>query len=204
MGFDIDYTAQLVYTAGSSDPPPQGSSPLLRMRPTARQAFVFVSSEIAADDEMMAAHESGVASINSADGGQVMYSVVTARPTSGVVFDAKVDATDSFCTGTTRAFAQVSLVGNDIGGGRIVYCGPEPARSDTVTHELGHTFGLQHSPVWRELMAATRQRGRATDFGSRETLAMALMLQRPSGNRFPDSDRDISATGRGTITFICR
>jgi len=204
MGFDSDYIAQLVYTAGTANPPPQGSTPLRRIPPGTTAASVSVSSEIAADDGMMAMHESAVASMNSADGGRVIYSVVTTRPTSGEAFDVKIDSADPICTDNTLAYTQVSVSGNDIVGGRIVYCGPDVAKTSTVTHELGHTFGLQHSLAWTDLMAGIRQRGVAQDFGPREILAMALMLQRPSGNRFPDNDRDIPAARRGTVTFICR
>ena len=203
MGFDEDYTAQLVYTFGTRDAPPRGSSPLRRMRPSTTQAFVLVTPEIWADEGMRAAHESGVALITAANGGRIVYGVGTARPTSGVVFEAKVDSAEPFCADRFLAFTQVSVAGNDIVGGRIVYCQPEAAKTETVTHELGHTFGLHHSLEWRELMAGVSQRGRAHDFGPRETLAMSLFFERRAGNRFPDNDRDIPASGRDTITIVC-
>lgn len=203
MGFDADYTAQLVYTAGTRDPPPQGSTPLRRIGPGSARAFVVVTPEIWADDAMRSAHESAVASISAANAGRIAYGVGTTRPTSGLIFEATVDPGDPFCEKNVRAFTQVSLAGNDIVGGRVVYCEPDAAQSSTVTHELGHTFGLQHSLQWRELMAGLRQRGRSDDFGPREMLAMSLMLERSSGNRFPDSDRDIPASSRGTLTTVC-
>jgi hypothetical protein len=203
MGFDADYSAQLVYTAGTSDPPPQGSTPLRRMRAGTTQAFVLVTTEMWANEAIRAAHESAAASISAAVSGRIVYGVGTTRPTSGVVFEAKVDPGDPFCGERTLAFTQVNIAGNDIVGGRVVYCDWGAAQSVTVTHEFGHTFGLQHSPQWRELMAGLRQRGKSDDFGPREMLAMALMLERSSGNRFPDNDRDIPASSRGVLTIVC-
>ena len=38
----------------------------------------------------------------------------------------------------------------------IVYCDPKSARTAVVSHEMGHTFGLYHSPDKGELMFASR------------------------------------------------
>jgi hypothetical protein len=44
----------------------------------------------------------------------------------------------------------------------------------------------------------------ASDFGARETLTMALLLERRGGNRFPDNDRDALQSGSGSVTIVCR
>ena len=40
-------------------------------------------------------------------------------------------------------------------------------------------------------------------FGDRESLAMQLLLERRGGNRFPDSDRDVSTSAERTLTIAC-
>src|SRR6185436_18187550 len=86
----------------------------------------------------------------------------------------------------------------------IVYCDPKSARTAVVSHEMGHTFGLYHSPVSKELMYAFFDGHGAAEFGARESLEMRLMLQRPGGNQFPDDDRSVRATGvSGTHVIVC-
>jgi hypothetical protein len=204
LGFDDAYVAELVYTAGTREPPPLGRSPLRRIRAGTTQAFVLLTPELWADEAARGAHETAVSLLSAASGARLVYAAGTTRPTSGVVFEAKVDPGDPLCGDRTRAFTQATVSGNEITGGRVVYCSLDAARTSTVQHELGHTFGLQHSPHWRELMSGVFQGGRANEFGPRESLAMAMQLERLAGNRFPDSDRDVTASAGSITTIVCR
>jgi hypothetical protein len=203
-GVDEAYTVEIVYTAGTDPPPPSGTSPLERLRLGTTQAFVVVSDEIRGDDQANSTHESAVATLNTALAGQVVYALVPTRPQAGVIFDAKVDPADRECDGGVRAYSLVRLQSGEITGGRVVYCNMEVAQSSTVAHELGHTVGLNHSPDDHELMFRFFSRRRSAEFGPRERLMMALLLERRGGNRFPDNDRDVPAGATGTFTIVCR
>lgn len=206
-GIDENYTMVLVYTSGTSDPSPPGSSPLRRLRLGTTQAFVVPSPEIQQDGRAGAAHEQAVSSVNAAAAGRVVYAVVASRPQTGIAFDARVDPNDSLCASDrlVLAFTSLSVQSGEIVGGQVVYCRLEVARTSTVTHELGHTFGLRHSPDERDLMSAISQPGFVrTEFSGAEALIMALMMERRGGNRFPDNDRDLPAGATGTVTIVCR
>lgn len=109
------------------------------------------------------------------------------------IVEAKVDPADETC-GIERRLATALLdfaPNGDVSGGRIVYCSLASARAmSTVVHELGHTFGLRHSPARTDLMYCTTDRT-TSQFSPRESLLMNLMLQRLSRNRYPDDDRDV-------------
>jgi hypothetical protein len=88
-----------------------------------------------------------------------------------------------------------------------VYCSVAAARSSTVGHELGHTFGLNHSEDDSDLMYGFFSSQRSNRYSPREALVMRLMLQRRAGNRFPDSDPDLTAGARQSAesvrVFVC-
>ena len=85
----------------------------------------------------------------------------------------------------------------------MLFCAADATRKEIVAHELAHTVGLQHSPDPRELMAAVSTPSSRRDFGPLEVLSMSLLLERRGGNRFPDNDRDVPASGRGRLTIVC-
>ena len=202
-GIDENYTATLVYTSAGRQTGPVGQQPLLRLAPGASVAIV-PSAEILADDRAHDFHREAVEQLTAIAGGAVRFRLEATAPASGVVFTTRIEPGNPTCAQNTRGFATSNLRNSEIVGGEVVFCDDQIARSATVTHELGHTFGLRHSPDARDLMFGTFLRGRTPEFGARETLIMNLMLRRPAGNRFPDSDRTAGAAGvTGRLTVVC-
>jgi hypothetical protein len=197
-GLDQHYTSALVYTNNDDSP---GAAPMIRVR--APQVAIVLSAELLADAAALEAHQRGAADLTAANGG-VSFVVTDTRP-SGVFFEARVDPAHERCGSSTRGTTGRRISASTITGGEIIYCRQDIARSPTVSHELGHTFGLQHSPDSGELMFGTFIRGRAETFGPRESLAMRLMLQRAPGNMFPDNDRSTAGSAStGTLVTVCR
>lgn len=202
-GLDEPYTATLVYTDSSQSAAPAGNFPLARLPIGATLVTIVPSAEIRADPDAMAAHEDAVHALSAVGAGHIAY--VLGAEHAGVTFETRIDSKDRSCASGIRAFTQVSTRGAEISGGRIVFCAAEVARSTTVTHEMGHTFGLQHSPDRNEIMHAFFVEGRSTAFSPREALAMSLMVQRRPGNRYPDRDPDAAQAGAARMrTIICR
>jgi hypothetical protein len=152
-------------------------------------------------------HRTAIDRLNSAIGGSMAYAFSSSMPVSGVSFSIQIDATDATCSAgpeVTRAATYVTLLNAEITGGRFVYCNPASARDfRLVLHELGHAYGLYHSPSARDVMNCTV--GRPPEFAAREALLMALMRQRRPGNRWPDNDRLTVAPlhARDTVVFTC-
>ncbi len=194
-GLSEHYTATLVYTEPSDPPGPTGSAALTRLPRGTATVAVVPESEVLADGAAMDAHARGVAAVNDATGGAVTYLLTPTRPANGVVVTTRVDPRDSRCSeGSIRAYTRSTYQGMELQGASIIFCSAGVARSPTIGHELGHTFGLRHSPDDRDLMFFQFAQGRATTFGPRESLVMRLMLDRPAGNRYPDNDRGVSAS----------
>lgn len=203
-GLDAEYSGWLVYTSSTSHDAPHGAQALQRLPASARQAFVLPSEDIRRDALAWAAHEDAVRMLNDALGDRVAYTLVAQRP-SGVVFETKLDPRNDHCKDRVRAVTMTSLRGDEITGGTVVFCTLEAARSFTVAHELGHTFGLRHSQHGAEIMYGWFVPHDPGGFSPRETLAMSLMLQREPGNRFPDTDRSATASAaRRREVTVCR
>ena len=198
-GMDSDFTQAIVYSH------PAGPGPLRRLLRGTTRVVVIPSEELRGNEEMTA-HQGAADRINAATGGQVVYVLGTERPASGVYVETRIGGTDdSLCNEpNVLGFDQDYTRNGEIVHSLIVYCDPRSARTSVVSHEMGHTFGLHHSPEKDELMYAFFNGHGAVDFSAREGLEMRLMLQRPGGNVFPDDDRGVSGSGgTGTYVTIC-
>lgn len=200
-GLNESYTEELIYTYGSADPPPAGSSPLERIRRGTKEAVVVVSEEIRLNGRANEAHQIAVGHINEGLAGKVTYVLAPTRPTSGVIFEASVDPADPVCAERVLGYSQLSLQSGEIIGAKVVYCRLDGVDASLVSHELGHTTGLNHSPDSRDLMYAFANR--VERFSRAETLSLSMLFERPGGNRFPDNDRDVAGAGSGTRTIVC-
>jgi hypothetical protein len=199
-GIDEEFTRTLVYSRA------EGSGPLLRLRRGTARVVVVPSEELRANDAAMGAHRDAVDRITAATGGQVAYVLGGAVPPTGVYVETRIGGSDDgLCSeANVLAFAQAFTGGGEIVRGLVIYCDPKAARNAVVGHELGHTFGLQHSPEKGELMYRYFNGHGAVEFSARESLEMKLMLQRLAGNVFPDDDRAVAASaGVGTHVTVC-
>jgi hypothetical protein len=207
-GLNENYTATIAYTEASDEPPPVGSSPMYRLPQGTDTVVVVPSAELLADGAAMDAHTAAIQSATAANGGRVRFLLAqTSAPVgNSIVVTTRVDAADALCQernlrgymrGTYGTFVIVS--------GEIVFCDRQVARSPTVTHELGHAFGLEHAPAGsNDIMEPAFSSRRATSFGPRESLVMRMMLDRTPGNRFPDSDRTIAASALRERVTVCQ
>jgi len=203
-GIDEAFTASIVYTSAISQGGPPGAEPLRRLPADTQLVVVVPSAEILADDAAHGFHALAASRLTAAARGAVAYALARERPAAGVVFEAHLRPSDATCTERVRGFARLSLRGDQILGGELVYCFRDAARSATVVHEMGHTFGLRHSNDSRDLMFGTFVRGRRDDLSPREADIMGLMTQRPGGNRFPDSDRGVAVSSFREDVIVCR
>lgn len=201
-GIDEDYTATLVYTDVGGAVGLKGNAPLTRLRGSFNQVFVIPSAAIQADAAAMAAHQDAAAALTAATGNQIVYAVTSQRPTTGIVFNTEINPSDTNCTDRTLAFTSFTTRDSEIFGGRLTFCQTEASRT-TVMHELGHTFGLQHSREATDVMFAFLLPNRALAYTPREILTMNLMLQRRGGNLFPDNDRSVTARSEREVTIRC-
>lgn len=206
-GLDEHFTATLVYTRGEEGDA-LAEEPLRRLGDGTRRVGVVLAESLAGDEARFSRHAEAVEQLTAATGGQVVYALASQAEPGVLAVNATFDPEDENCAERVRAVTLTQLRGGTIVSARIVYCVDDAPRSSTVTHELGHTFGLSHSPNEREVMAPNFSRSRANDFSARESLAMQLMLQRRPGNRHPDNDRDMGSTQSagfsGTVVTICR
>ncbi len=200
---DADYTRVLVYESASIS---GGGAVEPLDRPdidTARVAIVPTVA-ILRDPRAMQALRDAASEITDAVGGTIVYAVGEAP--GSVPIQLRIEPrNESIVDENLRAFTRCWMTRLVITRCDIVYRDVEVVRSNTTLHELGHTFGLNHSPDRSEIMGIRRLRS-PHGFSPRERLVMKLMLKRPPGNLFPDNDRQapaLRALGE-TSRIVCR
>jgi hypothetical protein len=200
-GLDEEYTRQIVYTWDKNAGP--GASPLYRLSGT--QAVLVPSAALMGDSRVVAAHQHAANEVNAAAAGSVRYSVAAQAPPGAVVINTVLDPSDQGCKDRVLAFTSIRLRNTgEISSAKIVFCNEGSTRDGTVVHEVGHSFGMGHSPDPNEVMHAYKLQRQPLGFGARESLVMRLMLQRRGGNRFPDNDRGVTATGgERDVVIVC-
>jgi hypothetical protein len=206
-GLDEEATGRMVY--GCNAPGcPSGGDPLVRL--AVRAAVIVPSPTLLADEPARQALEEGARLLSAATEGAVTLSVSATEQPGAVTVTAGIDSRDAaILAQRAGAVTRRELNGSsEIVRASVVFRDLDLARRlPLVLHELGHTFGLGHSPKVGDMMWNGPEIYSQFDYSPRERLAMALMLQRSPGNRYPDIDvRVASARGAGTprtSTWIC-
>jgi len=184
-GIDESYTRRLVYTSASV-----GEEMMEALeRPALDTPFVAVipADAIVADPVAIANLRAAVDEMTDALEGSFTYQV-GARAGAVQVELLVEPGNESIVEDNLRAFTRCWMNRLEIFRCEIVFRSVEIARSETVLHELGHTFGLNHSPFRNEIMAV-RRTAAPEKLSTRERLVMTMMRKRRAGNLFPDNDR---------------
>jgi hypothetical protein len=191
--FPAAYSQALVFTSEMNG----SAAPLKRLPSRVRSIAIAPSAAYSADGESLEALRAAVAGLNVALAGTgVSYFV---GGSGDFTVPVHVDSGNAECGGARRGTTSTWFgAAGEITRSEVVFCGLEFTRNvGTVTHELGHTFGLRHSSDQGDLMAALYRPSRAAEPTGRERLAMTLMLQRRPGTTWPDNDRNAAAAARG-------
>jgi hypothetical protein len=186
-GIDEEYTARLVYNCASAGCVDGGES---LGRVPQGLVTLQLSRDLLADRAAYAAIDEAAQLWTAATRGEVVFRVGAAFASGVVIVDMDVDPSDPAilargAAGVTRR----QYTGSSIARARITLRSVELARRLPLSiHELGHAFGLAHSPRVGDVMWNGPELYDATDLSEREKLSVALMLQRASGNRYPDTE----------------
>ena len=197
-GLDEEATGRIVYGCG-----PGGC--LDRLQPLVRlvhgTAFVFPSRELQADPAAMQALESAARQLSEAARGEITVTVPAATKAGAVpvvpgsvAVTAVVDPRDPVILEMGAGAVTRREVNSrfEIVRATVTFRTVELARRlPLVLHEMGHVFGLGHSGRAGDVMWTGPEIYSLVDYSSREHLAIALMLQRAPGNRFPDDGRGL-------------
>jgi hypothetical protein len=199
---DEAFTGRLVYncpgTACGS-----GGQPLLRV--VSSLVAVAPAEDVQADPAARAAIEEAVSLITEATHGMVVFRTAAAAPDTGLLVRIRVDPADpEILSRDAGALTYRRLRGGaTIVEATIVVRSLDLARrAPLILHELGHVFGLGHSPGTDGMMTAGPELYDRRDFSPREKTSMHLMLQRTPGNRFPDRDAVLGAFGAGAAVSV--
>ncbi len=204
-GLDEEYTARLVYNcaaAGCAD----GGEPLGRVN----QGMVTLvpSRDLVADRAALNAIDEAAHLWTAATRGEVVFALGIPSA-AGTIVEIDVDPADPAILSkgaagvTRRQYSGASVV-----RARITLRSIELARRIPLSiHEIGHAFGLAHSPRVGDVMWSGPELYDTIDLSTREKLAVALMLQRSSGNRYPDTEEGVDAarrsSSRGVSVVTC-
>lgn len=194
------YTQKLVYTASTIEDEAT-LVPLERLPPRVRTVALEPSDEIRADERALAAHRQGCDYFNVAAQGRTVFSVGGA---ADLMVPTRIDPAYEACEGRSgRLLARTWLSGYEVTRAEIVFCGETPSRlAGPIAHEIGHIFGLAHSPDRRDLMFPFYRASDEHGFSERESLTMSLVHLRRGGNAWPDNDRAAATSARRRRVFV--
>jgi hypothetical protein len=179
-----EYVRAIIYRSSAAGGAARRDVDQPLQRVEAARVVVLPSRAIVGDAEAMAAHRLAIAEINGATEGRVAFSL--GGSTAGaVLFAVDIDPRLAWLAATYKR-----LQGHAIVGGHIAVASRSAARDARfLAHELGHALGLQHSAAPTDLMYFEALEGGATSFTPAERVTIRLLLQRASGNHYPDNDR---------------